>query len=108
MDDGWYETNPDGGIVTLKEAPRSSGMCPDVIQIFFLDRSAPLPETQVYKMRGIIKPSRSMKGRFSTAQPIVGRLVEPQPLVGKIVARKDLRASITSKQTIRAKIRVCA
>jgi hypothetical protein len=103
LDDGWLETTPGDGVVTLKEAPRAF----DTVHVFFLDQSAPLPETQVFKMRGKIKTSTPIRGKVSMSQSITGHIVQPSPLVAKIASRKDLRATITSKQTIRAKIRVC-
>lgn len=103
FDDGWLETTPDTGVLTLKEAPRAF----DTIQVFFLDRSAPLPETQAFKMRGKIKTSTPIRGKVSMTQSITGRITHPTPLIAKIAPRKDLRATITSKQSIRAKIRMC-
>lgn len=48
LEDGWVETDPALGIVTLKEPPRGnpSGY-PDIIQIFYLDTSPVLPETEI-------------------------------------------------------------
>jgi len=102
-DDGWYETNPLGGIVTLKEAPQLA----DTVQIFFLDTTAALPETQVFKMRGILKASRSMRGSIRPSAEIQGRLSTPNPLVGHLDLRKDLRGTVKINRTIRAKIKVC-
>jgi hypothetical protein len=56
LDDGWAETNPATGVVTLNEAPRGSPGCPDVVQIFYIDTSPVLPETVVdTRLVGVIR-----------------------------------------------------
>jgi hypothetical protein len=77
LDDGWVETSPDTGVVTLKEAPRGSGHGPDVIQIFFIDRSPPLPESACVRLRGIIRlgtGKRGMRGVLSPSLQMHGRV----------------------------------
>ena len=109
LDDGWVETDPDAGIVTLKEAPRSSGM-PDVIQIFFIDRSPPLPEAACVKIRGIIRlgmGKRGMRGILAPALQVHGH-VRPQPaLHGHCDPRKDLRGFVESPKRMRGLIKEC-
>jgi len=107
LDDGWYETDPDAGIVTLKEAPRATGM-PDVIQIFFIDRSKPLPEAACVQLKGIIRLGSGLRGKLTPSMPIYGQ-VSPQPsLLGYCDPRKDLRGSVESTRLFKATIRVCA
>ena len=36
--DGFTESNPSTGEVTLKEAPSGGGLCPDVLQLFYEDQ----------------------------------------------------------------------
>ena len=60
--DGWLESNPATGEITLKEAPRGSGTCPDVLQVFFKDTSADLPETVITEICGTIEMERSLCG----------------------------------------------
>lgn len=74
LDDGWLETDPSGGIVTLKEAPRSSGLSPDVVQIFFIDTTPALPETQIFKLRGRLRQSKPLRAIMIPVQKIRGRL----------------------------------
>lgn len=104
FDDGWIELDPETGLIRLKEAPFPF----DTLQIFYLDRSPPLPETVVYRLKGRIKTSTPISGKVHMTQSVTGRIVQPSPLVARIAPRKDLRATITSRQTIRAKIRMCA
>ena len=59
LDDGWYETSPDNGVITMKEAPSNIGT-PDVVQVFYLDRSPSPPPprgTVARRLRGIIRTS---------------------------------------------------
>jgi len=72
LDDGWVETNPDTGVITLKEAPLAIGQ-PDVIQVFFLDRQPSLPEASCVNLRGVIRMgNRSIKGMLTATTPIRG------------------------------------
>jgi hypothetical protein len=110
LDDGWHETDPDAGIVTLKEAPRGTGNGPDVIQIFFIDRSPPLPEAACVKIRGIVRlgmGKRGMRGVLSPALPMHGHIQPQQALHGHCDQRRDLRGSVTSPKRMRATIREC-
>jgi hypothetical protein len=106
--DGWFETNPDAGIVTLKEAPRGSGHGPDVIQIFFIDRSPPLPEAACINLKGVIRLGnrRPLMGILAASAQIFGRISAQKPLEGHMDLRKDLRGSIVSHR-LRATIREC-
>ena len=112
LTDGWVETNPGAGIVTLNEAPRSTmaGPCddgPDVVQIFFLDLSPVLPETQIFRMKGTIKTQRRLHGSLLLSVPILGRITPPKRLHGSIDPRKPLRGDIRT-QKLKATIKVCS
>ncbi len=109
LDDGWFETDPNAGIITMKEPPSAYGW-PDVIQVFFLDRTpspAPAPGTVAFNLKGIIKASKKTKATLTTGIPITGTISSANPLIGHLDLRKDLRGSISSHQVIRATIRVC-
>lgn len=54
LDDGWTETDPATGVVTLNEAPRVTNIPPDVVQIFYLVDGPVLPEGQIMKLTGIL------------------------------------------------------
>lgn len=66
LDDGWTESVPASGQITLKNAPKAIGDEVDVVQVFYLDTS---PDTQE------IRVLRSIVGRLSTTGEIHGRLV---------------------------------
>lgn len=61
LDDGWTETNPSGGVVTLNEAPRITNTPPDVVQIFYLLDGPVLPEGQIMKLTGVL----SIEGKIT-------------------------------------------
>ena len=107
LDDGWFETDPSTGVVTLKEAPRSSGACPDVIQIFYLDTAAPLPETQCFKLKGYIRHLLPLRGSLADAQVMRGTIDSTRKISGRVDLRKGLRGTVTDTCKIRARIRVC-
>lgn len=72
--DGWSETNPAAGVVTLAEAPRAG----DVVQIYFLDGSGLGPPDVV------------------EVSPLVGKIVFVADLSGKLVAEQEVRGETTS------------
>ena len=109
LDDGWFETDPDAGTITLKEAPRSSGM-PDVIQVFFIDRSPQLPEAACVHLKGIIRfgiGKRGVRGILSPSVPMQGRVQPQSTLLGSCDQRKDLRSYVRSSPRLKATIREC-
>jgi len=107
LDDGWFETDPFSGVVTLNEAPRSSGACPDVIQIFYLDTAAPLPETQIFKLKGYIRSPPLLRGSLRCFQEMRGVIDTSSTLTGRIDLRKRFRGRVEDTCKIRARIRIC-
>lgn len=110
LDDGWFETDPDTGVVTMKEPPSAFGY-PDIIQIFFLDRSptpAPPPGSVAFNLKGIIRASKSMRASLAPSLQITGHISSAKPLQGHLDLRKDLRGSIKAHQVMRATIRECS
>jgi hypothetical protein len=107
LDDGWFETNPGAGVVTLKEAPRGIGNGPDVIQIFFIDTSPALPETVVVNIKGIIRVHRPLRGTLRATQSMTGHVAASASLLGHLDVRKDLRGSISARPQLKATIKVC-
>jgi len=83
LDDGWIESNPATGEITLKEAPRSSGACPDVLQVFFKDTSADLPETVVSEICGTIVADGDLCGTLMlTEDVLIGSIGTEEVLCG--------------------------
>jgi hypothetical protein len=72
LDDGWFETDPGSGTITMKEAPQGTGTFPDVLQVFYLDTSPALPETEICIMSGRLVEIDIMKGNLIEEQPLFG------------------------------------
>lgn len=70
--DGWTEIDPDGGIFSMKEAPRSSGACPDVLQVFFIDTSPQLPEEVITGICGTLEVDGAISGTLSPDLALCG------------------------------------
>lgn len=68
LTDGWTESNPAGGEVTLNEAPRvgpSGSGDPDVIQVFYLDTSPAVIDLEVCeRICGTLVASEEICGRL--------------------------------------------
>lgn len=58
-ENGWTETDPALGIVTLNEAPLAG----DTVQVFFTDTGALATQEEVSTLRGVITEVESMRGR---------------------------------------------
>jgi hypothetical protein len=69
--DGWVETSPVGGIVTLTEAPRVG----DVVQVFFIDDAASGADVvELSPLRGVIVATEDLSGRFQPVYELVGKI----------------------------------
>lgn len=107
LDDGWTETDPSGGVVTLKEAPKGSGDCPDVVQVFYLDTSPALPETEITQMSGTLDEVDALDGQLVDAFFLSGA-VEPSPgLSGTLLAPLPLAGSLGEKDALAGVLEVC-
>jgi hypothetical protein len=106
LDDGWFETSPDLGVVTMKVPPSAFGY-PDVIQIFFIDRSLALPETIVVNIKGIIRARRGLRGTLRTTQLMTGHVSTAPTVHGHLDVRKDLRGYIKATPPLKATIKEC-
>lgn len=81
--DGWDETDPAVGEITLKEAPLATGPCPDVLQVFFKDD---LPDVADPAETIIIE---QLVGTIEEEVELTGLLVE-DPLVGVLSSEASL------------------
>jgi microcompartment protein CcmL/EutN len=80
LDDGWDETDPAGGVVTLNEAPRGSPGDPDVVQIFYIDTSPVLPETVVdTRLVGVLREVDTLEAEI-VSTGLLGGLVDDSGL----------------------------
>jgi len=73
LSDGWTESNPILGEITLEEAPQSSGPNPDVLQVFFLDTTPDL--NVVESIFGVVADAPAqITGLLESRTDIVGFL----------------------------------
>jgi len=107
LDDGWTETGPAAGIVTLTEAPRSAGVCPDVLQIFFLDTSPPAVEQSVERIKGKLRTSQGVRGVIRDPARVRAKLVTVDAIKGEVVDRSVFKARVQTFARIRGRLRSC-
>lgn len=70
LDDGWIETNPSIGAFDYKEPPVTD----DVVQAFYLDTSAALPQEEVFGLRGVFRSIESRTGTLDDIDELSGRV----------------------------------
>lgn len=107
LDDGWTESDPIAGEITLNEAPRSSGACPDVIQVFFKDTTIDAPESVIERLCGYVEGEDGLSGTLSQGGDLLLGSVTPEvavcgflsdatvPLVGILAAEEGLSGTLT-------------
>ena len=99
-DNGWYESDPDFRVVTLKEAPLEG----DTVQIFYLDTEPLAPEQEVTSLHGQLHDVSATNGRLLELEAralvvpetgaIDGRLLDGQPVVGALADYEVLNARL--------------
>ena len=107
LDDGWTETDPATGEVTLAEAPRSIGLCPDVLQIFFLDTTPLAIEQTVNRIKGRIRTHQAVRGTLRGAVRAKGRLETVETIRGKVANRSEYKARVQTFARVHGRIRSC-
>lgn len=107
LDDGWVETDPATGEITLKEAPRASGPCPDVLQVFFLDTSPQLPESVIDSIRGTIEPVGELEGLLSAETLLKGVVDASEGLEGALYGSTPLSGSVEPDGALAGRLESC-
>jgi len=107
--DGWVETDPAAGVITLTEAPRSTGICLDIVQVFYLDDSPSLPEGQVVRLTGTIGlgRGRDLRGVLSVSSTFGGALSLESRLQAQALADGTLQGRLLSGRSLQGVISVC-
>lgn len=107
LDDGWVESDPVVGEVTLKEAPRGDPGDPDVVQIFFIDTSPALPETVVECLVGTITSvsEDALQGVLSETL-LQGSLDDHDDLLG-LVSVEELSGAVAERGQLNGVLEVC-
>lgn len=110
--DGWVETNPSLGVVTLLMAPEPAafGNPDDVVQVFYLDSSSPvLPETEVTPLRGTIRATDDLEGQFVEFEPFFGSLLDDGVgLVGQVGGLEEIGGSIEAVGVLSGRMVECS
>lgn len=107
LDDGWLETSPATGVITLKEAPRSAGTFPDVLQVFYLDTSPALPETEVSTMSGTLVVVDELEGSLVDGDALSGLVVPAGGLLGGLLDPYPLQAAIDASDSLTGLLLEC-
>lgn len=100
LDDGWLETDPATGTITLKEAPRSVGTFPDVLQVFYLDTSPALPDTEVSSMSGTLVDLVEVTGDLVDGMVVSGRVLPADALLGGLLDPTPIQAAIDASDSL--------
>jgi hypothetical protein len=74
-DDGWTESDPATGEITLKEPPRVTKITPDVVQVFYIDLSPDVLEAIIVCR---------LEGRLTAVDDLEGHLVALTSLRGSV------------------------
>jgi hypothetical protein len=93
-DDGWIETDPVAGIVTLKEAPKAAGTYEplDVVQIFYID-TEPLPpeiEAVAEALPGVVEEEVDVVGLLLQDEDLFAPVLEAELAVYGLLSEDDL------------------
>jgi hypothetical protein len=107
LDDGWTETSPAAGTVTLSEAPKEIGLCPDVVQIFFLDTSPAAVETSVERIKGKLRTSQGVRGVLRDAVHARAKLVTVEDIKGTVVDRSVFKGRVQTFARVHGRLRSC-
>lgn len=67
-DDGWTESDPSTGEVTLTSPPLSL----DTVNIFYIDTSPAAPETVLDSIFGLLKPVDDLIGNLTETDDLIG------------------------------------
>lgn len=99
--DGWTESDPLTGEVTLKEPPRVTKVTPDVVQVFFLDTSpAVLETTFVERLHGRLRALDDLEGRLVVQAALHASVDAPGALAGRLLPEPSLRGMLGDSGTL--------
>lgn len=101
LDDGWVETDPAAGIVTLNEAPVPFARWPEVVQIFYLDTSPALPETVVERLVGSLVEGDAWEGSLASTGLLEGSIaVGEDELQGELWSGGQLAGLVEERESL--------
>lgn len=93
--DGWTESNPATGEVTLKEPPRVTKITPDVVQVFYIDTLPDVLEAVIVeRLRGRLEAVDTLEGHMTPTEPVRGVLEPHSGLEGHLEPEPTLHAEL--------------
>jgi hypothetical protein len=99
--DGWTESDPATGEVTLKEPPRVTKITPDVVQVFYIDTSpAVLEAIVVERLRGHLTDVDALGGHLVLSEPLRASLSVSGALEGHLQVEAGLHAELQDHGTL--------
>jgi hypothetical protein len=108
LDDGWVESNPLGGEVELKEAPRWRAIDSDVVQVFYIDTS-PFSPQEILDVRlfGFIKEMDEIDGIVRSEGILTGILVEEEDDIRGLVVDQFMVGQLIETDIVQVVVRCC-
>jgi hypothetical protein len=102
-DDGWAETDPDDGLVTLNEAP----FLGDDVQIFYIDRTAAPRVAEVQRLVGRIQEIQSLQGHVQGEETLRAVVADSDELSGRAVEEAPVFGSLQEVEVLVGRVEVC-
>lgn len=102
--DGWTETDPVAGVITLNEPPLEA----DVVQVFFTDSgTGVLPGEEVTPLRGTIKAAADLLGRLQPILELRGKTEGSSILNGRMLPTGSISAKVAEIHQLRGTLEIC-
>ena len=103
--DGWTESDPATGEVTLKEPPRVTKITPDVVQIFYID-TAPdtLDNVIVERLIGTLRDTEGLEGHLISTSTLRGELETLGELEGRLQSDLPLSGELTDEGVLHGQL----
>lgn len=98
--DGWIETSPNTGVVTLLEVPLDG----DVVQVFFTDTAQPEAEEEVTTLRGFLVEVGRARGMLLDMEHQRGSLREFGACDGKLLDTQVALGAVNDTEVLRAQL----
>jgi len=104
-DDGWTESDPSTGEVTLKEPPRVTKITPDVVQVFYIDLSPTvLEQIIVERLRGRLEAVGVLEGHLTSLTSLRGSLDASGALEGHLEPEPALHGELEADGVLHGRL----
>jgi len=99
--DGWDETDPSTGEVTLKEPPRVTKITPDVVQVFYIDLSPDVLDAAIVcRLTGHLRDVDGLEGYLVVQTHLRGSVGASEGIEGFLRTEQGLRAELQAEGTL--------